>query len=51
MKEAQGGSNKGSSYMDLLNALYDQSTSADSFNSLQQGMAAGSRGNTGRRAI
>lgn len=36
-----------SAYADLLNALYEQTNKADSFNSLDQNIASGSRGATG----
>ena len=49
---ASGGSNSNSAYNELLNALYEQSHQADSFNSLNKQIAAGARGGgNGRRAM
>lgn len=50
-KKADGSkSSTTSAYADLLNALYEQTNKADSFNSLNQNIASGSRGASGNIA-
>jgi Ca2+-binding EF-hand superfamily protein len=43
-EKAKAGAAKDSTYNDLLDALYEQSSTSDSFNSLQKNIASGQRG-------
>jgi Ca2+-binding EF-hand superfamily protein len=48
-QKAKGTEKSNTAYDELLAALYEQSNQADSFNSLQKNIAAGSRGQAGGR--
>ena len=50
-QENNNNNNNNNAYDQLLSALYEQSNQADSFNSLQKNIAAGSRGQTGARRV
>jgi hypothetical protein len=49
-KTDKSSNNNNAVYQELLNALYDQSNKADSFNSLQKNMGSNTRTNNNRRA-